>query len=163
TIPAGTNTIAFTSAPPGGFTAFPYRPASLDTTLAKAETHSAESETAVTGTVTPIAPTDWAFADCRTVAFPGHTDPSRICLKNGFDPTLLYQFTFTAKDPLVLGVGLAAMRDVIAFFRFEAADASGTANPVAGLSHVLAEGTSQSGNLLKTYIHLGFNEDEKGR
>jgi hypothetical protein len=30
-IPAGTNTVAFTSVPPGGFTAFPYRPVSLDT------------------------------------------------------------------------------------------------------------------------------------
>ena len=162
-IPAGTNTIAFTSVPPGGFTAFPYRPATLDTAQAHAETHSAESETAVTGTVTPIASGDWAFADCRTVAFPGTPDPSRICLRNGFDPALLYQFTFTAKDPLVLGVGLAAWRDVIAFFRYESADAAGTANPAAGLAHVLVEGTSQSGNLLKTAIHLGFNEDEKGR
>ena len=163
-IPAGTNTISFTSVPPGGFTAFPYRPASLDTTLATAETHSAESETAVTGTVTPIASGDWAFADCRTVAFPGTPDPSSICLKNGFDPNLLYQFTFTAKDPPVLGVGLAAMRDVISFFRFESADSAGTANPVAnGLAHVFVEGTSQSGNLLKTFIHLGFNEDEQGR
>jgi hypothetical protein len=163
-IPAGTNTISFTSVPPGGFTAFPYRPASLDTTRAKAETHSEESETAVTGTVTPIASSDWAFADCRTVPFPGTPDPSRICIKNGFDPTLLYQFAFTAKDPLVLGVGLAAMRDVISFFRFETADASGNPNPLAGgLAHVFAEGTSQSGNLLKTFLHLGFNEDEAGR
>ena len=163
-IPAGTNTIAFTAVPPGGFSAFPYRPATLDTTQARAETHSAESETAVTGTVTPIASGDWAFADCRTVPFPGTPDPSRICLRSGFDPSLLYQFTFTAKDPLVLGVGLAAMRDVMSFFRFAAADAAGTANPVAGgLAHVLAEGTSQSGNLLKTFIHLGFNEDEQGR
>ena len=163
-IPAGTNTISLASVPPGGFTAFPYRPASLDTTLAKVETHSAESETAVTGTVTPIASGDWAFADCRTVPFPGTPDPSRICLKNGFDPTLLYQFAFTAKDPLVLGVGLAAMRDVISFFRFETADASGTPNPLAGgLARVFAEGTSQSGNLLKTFLHLGFNEDEAGR
>jgi hypothetical protein len=162
-IPAGTNTISFTSVPPGGFTAFPYRPAFLNTTLAHAETHSAESETAVTGTVTPIASSDWAFADCRTVPFPGTPDPSRICLKAGFDPSLLYQFTFTAKDPLVLGVGLAAYRDVISFFRYEAADALGNPNPVFGLAHVLVEGTSQSGNLLKTSIHLGFNEDEQGR
>lgn len=163
-IPAGTNTISLASVPPGGFTAFPYRPATTDTTQAALETHSAESETAVTGAVVKISSSDWAFADCRTVPFPGTPDNSRICLKNGFDPALLYQFTFTAKDPLVLGVGLAAVRDVISFFRFEAGDSAGTANPLAGgLAHVLAEGTSQSGNLLKTFIHLGFNEDEKGR
>ena len=46
----------------------------------------------------------------------------------------------------------------------EAADAFGTANPLAGgTSHVLAEGTSQAGNELKTFVHLGFNEDESGR
>jgi Alpha/beta hydrolase domain len=162
-IPAGTTTISFASVPPGGFTAFPYRPVTLDTTQATAETHSAESETAVTGTINKIPSSDWAFADCRTVPFPGTPDPSRICLRNGFDPTLLYQFTFTAKDPLVLGVGLAAYRDVISFFRYEAADSLGNPNPVAGLAHVLVEGTSQSGNLLKTAIHLGFNEDEQGR
>ena len=87
-----------------------------------------------------------------------------MCLKNGVDSTLLYQLIYTAKDPLVLGVGLAAERDVISFFRYELADASGTGNPLAGgTSHVLAEGTSQAGNELKTFVHLGFNEDEAGR
>jgi len=162
-IAAGTNTISLLAVPPGGFTAFPYPPATLDNSQASLETHSAESETAVTGTVSKIANSDWAFADCRTVPFPGTPDATRICLKNGFDPALLYQFTFTAKDPLVLTVGLAAMRDLVSFFRFEAADTAGNANPVAGLAHVLGQGTSQSGNTLKAFVHFGFNEDEKGR
>ena len=54
-----------------------------------------------------------------------------MCLRNGTDPALLYQLVYTGKDPLVLGVGLAAQRDVISFFRYEAADAFGTANPLA--------------------------------
>src|SRR6266436_4394881 len=116
-------------------------PASLDTTKATLISIARETNTGVRTGVVSIASSDWAFADCRTVAFPGTPDDSRICLKNGFDPSLLYQFTFTAKDPLVLGVGLAAMRDLISFLRFEAADASGTANPIAGgLAHVLVEG-----------------------
>ena len=98
------------------------------------------------------------------MAFPGTPDPTRICLKNGIDPALLYELVYTAKDPLVLGAGLAAMRDVISFFRNETSDGAGTANPVSGqLSHVLAEGTSQAGNALKTFVHLGFNEDESRR
>ncbi|TMH27321.1 MAG: hypothetical protein E6H66_23640 [Betaproteobacteria bacterium] len=163
-VPAGTNTIALTSVPPGGFTANFYQPATLDTTQARLESHSAESATGVTGVVTPISSNDWAWADCRTTPFPGTPDPTRLCLRNGIDPTLLYQLVYTAKDPLVLGAGLAAMRDVISFFRYEGADAAGTANPLAGtLSHVLGEGTSQAGNLFKTFVHLGFNEDESGR
>ena len=162
--PAGTTTVALTTIPPGAFTNNVYQPLSLDTTKAQLETHSAESPNGVTGTITPIASTDWAWADCRTVPFPGTPDPTRVCLKNGIDSTLLYQLVYTGKDPLVLGVGLAAQRDVISFFRYEAADSLGTPNPVAGgMSYVLAEGTSQAGNELKTFIHLGFNQDEANR
>jgi Alpha/beta hydrolase domain len=162
--PAGTTTVTLTTIPPGAFTNNVYQPLSLDTTQAHLETHSAESPNGVTGIVTAIASTDWAWADCRTVPFPGTPDPTRVCLKNGVDPTLLYQLVYTGKDPLVLGVGLAAERDVMSFFRYESADASGTANPVAGaMSYVIAEGTSQAGNALKTFVHLGFNQDESNR
>ena len=162
--PAGTTTVALTSIPPGAFTNNVYQPATLDTAQARLETHSAEGPNGVTGAINVMASTDWAWADCRTVPFPGIPDPTHVCLKNGVDPTLLYQLVYTAKDPLVLGVGLAAQRDVISFFRYESADASGTPNPLAGgTSHVLAEGTSQAGNELKTFVHLGFNEDEAGR
>jgi hypothetical protein len=36
----------------------------------------------------------------------------------------------------------------------------GVANPVAGeVKHVVAIGDSHSGNLIKTFVHLGFNQD----
>jgi hypothetical protein len=38
---------------------------------------------------------------------------------------------FTAKDPLVLGVGYSATRDVISFLHHALADDNGTANPIA--------------------------------
>ena len=44
----------------------------------------------------------------------------------------IYEFSYTAKDPTVNGVGIAAVRDFIAFLRFAAADDSGNANPMAG-------------------------------
>lgn len=139
-------------------------PASLDTT--KAKLISATSETAAgvkSGTVT-IPPSEWAFADCRTVPFPGTPDPSRICLQSGFNPALLYELVYTAKDPLVLGVGMAAIRDVISFFRSSAKDDAGTANPLSGtVSHSICMGNSQSGRLEKTFLNLGFNEDENGK
>ena len=44
------------------------------------------------------------------------------------------------------------------------ADAHGTPNPVAGaIRHVVAIGDSQSGNFIRSFIHLGFNEGADGR
>ena len=127
---------------------------------------SATGETATgakKGAVT-IPSTDWAFADCSTTPFPGKPDPGRICVKNGFDPALLYELQYTVKDPLVLGIGLAATRDLGAFFRYETADAAGTPNPVAGrITHAISEGSSQSGTFLRLSLLLGFNQDERGR
>lgn len=139
-------------------------PASLDTSAARLISATSETPTGVKGGVVTMAASDWAFADCRTVPFPGTPDPTRICLKGGFDPALLYELTYTAKDPYVLGVGMAATRDVVSFFRYDARDAAGTPNPVAGaVPHVVAMGNSQSGRFGKAFINLGFNEDERGR
>ena len=142
----------------------PYPPADLDERDARLISKASESATGVATGVRTIPRAAWAFADCRTKPFPGTPDPTRLCLKDGFDPARLYELTYTAKDPLVLGIGLAATRDIVSFFRHATADAEGTPNPVAGaVSHVVAIGDSQSGNLIKTFIHLGFNEDLEGR
>lgn len=142
----------------------PYPPASLDT--AKASLISATGETptgAKKGAVT-IPGTEWAFAECSTTPYPGTPDPTRICVKNGFNPALLYALQYTVKDPLVLGIGLAATRDLGSFFRYEKQDASGTPNPVAGsITHAISEGSSQSGTYLRLSLLLGFNQDERGR
>jgi hypothetical protein len=160
-LPGGTNTASIRVGSLGtGF----YPPASLDTSRATLTFHTSETTAGKIGGEGKVAPGDWAFADCRTTTFPGTPDPSRICLKHGFDPSRLYDLVYTAKDPLVLGIGFAATRDLVDFFRHTAADAAGTANPVAGrVTHSVALGTSQSGNFLKTFVHLGFNEDAAGR
>jgi hypothetical protein len=114
--------------------------------------------------IVPIATADWAFADCSQTPFPGKPDAEKLCLKGGFDPAALYELTYTAKDPLVLGVGLAATRDIVSFFRHADKDDAGTANPLTGrILYSVAQGTSQSGNFVKTMIHLGFNQDEQKR
>ena len=142
----------------------PYPPATFDTS--KATLVSAASESAEGGKsgVVEIAGADWAFASCETAPFPGTPDPTRICLKNGFDPSRLYELRYTVKDPLVLGIGFAATRDLNAFFRYEKADQAGTPNPVAGMVRsAISEGSSQSGAFLRAFIRLGFNQDENGR
>ena len=57
-----------------------------------------------------------------------------------------------------MGLGLAAVRDAVSFFRHGTADAAGTPNPVLGhIHHAIGQGTSQSGNAMKTFLHLGLN------
>jgi hypothetical protein len=76
----------------------------------------------------------------------------------------LYQVVYAAKDPLVLGIGLAATRDIVSFLRYSERGDDGAPNPVAGLvRRAIGFGTSQSGNFIKTFIHLGFNQDESKR
>ena len=142
----------------------PYPPASLDTATATLISATGETATGAKRGIVKIPGTDWAFADCSRTPFPGIPDHGRICVKNGFDPALLYELQYTAKDPLVLGIGLAATRDLGAFFRYEKTDGAGTPNPLAGLvTHAISEGSSQSGTYLRLSLLLGFNEDERGR
>jgi len=142
----------------------PYPPVTIDTSKASLVSAVSESATGVKSGTVVIPAGDWAFADCATTAFPGKPDATRICVKNGFNPALLYELQYTARDPLVLGMGAAATRDINSFFRYEKQDDAGTANPVAGrIRWGISEGSSQSGTFLRLFIQLGFNQDEQGR
>jgi len=142
----------------------PYPAATLDTTKAALVSAVSESVTGVKSGLVKIAASDWAFATCEKTPFPGTPDPAHICLKNGFNPALLYELQYTVKDPLVLGIGFAATRDLNSFFRYENKDEAGTPNPVAAaVRSAISEGSSQSGTFLRAFIRLGFNQDENGR
>ena len=142
----------------------PYKPVSLDPAKSKLTSRGGETMRGEVIDEQPIAASDWAWARCdANNPFPGTPDPTQICLKNGFDKSRLYQVVFTAADPYVLGVGFAAWRDVGAFFKRAAADDAGTRNPIAGkVTHSITRGVSQSGNYLRAWLHLGFNQDEAG-
>jgi hypothetical protein len=141
-----------------------YDAASLDTSKARLIAKTSETRAGEIGPIKEIPASDWAYADCTKTPFPGTPNPQMLCLKDGFDPKLLYEMTYEVKDPKVLGVGLAAMRDVASFFRYEEKDSQGNANPVAGwIQKAVTQGISQSGNALKTFLLLGFNQDEAGR
>jgi len=156
-MPAGTTTMPLRAG-----TGYPY--AASDQSAAVLTLSSAESSAGVKSGTTVVPRSDWALADCRTVPFPGTPDPSRLCVRGGFDSARLYELVYTARDPLVLGIGLAATRDLVSFLRHEVRDSSGAPNPVVGLiRHAVSIGNSQSGNFIRTFIHLGFNEDLAGR
>ncbi len=107
----------------------------------------------------------WRFADCDGAApVPSET---RLCLDGGFQPGVMYELIYRAKDPTVLGLGYAAMRDLPAFLRHSRADDTGTPNPAAradgAVQTTVIHGTSQSGRNMRLFLHLGFNRDEAGR
>jgi hypothetical protein len=142
----------------------PYRPSDLAQTGATLTWHTRENYAGQQDAKRTVPRAAWAFADCESTPWPGKLDPSRICVKDGFRAGRFYELVYTAKDPLVLGVGLAATRDIVSFFRHGRADASGTPNPVAGaVDHTISLGDSQSGNFIRTFIHLGFNQDTQNR
>jgi hypothetical protein len=144
----------------------PYMPASLDTAQATLVSRDHETmEGVVTGEAT-IPGTEWKFCGGGTFASPLPLTalPVQICLNGGFNLAKLYQVVYTARDPYVLGVGFAAWRDVGSFFKYSLADDFGTPNPVAGrVTSSIARGVSQSGNFLRGWLHLGFNQDEARR
>ncbi len=142
----------------------PYKPVSLDTRQARLVSRGGESQSGVVSDEREMAASDWAWARCdERNPFPGIPDPTQICLKQGFDPNRLYQVVFTAADPYVLGIGFAAWRDVGHFFKTARQDDAGTPNPIAALvTHSIARGVSQSGNFLRGWLHLGFNQAEQG-
>ncbi len=147
----------------------PYKPVSQDTSKSKLISRGGESTRGDVLDEQVIAPADWSWAKCdANNPFPGTPDATQICLKDGFDPKRLYQVVFTSANPYVLGIGFAAWRDVGWFFKNATADDGGTLNPIAktavgkGVTYSIARGVSQSGNFLRGWLHLGFNQAENG-
>lgn len=91
-------------------------------------------------------------------------DPGYLYIKEGFTPGWLYDLVYTAKDPKITGLGLAAIRDVVSFFKYDEADERGIINPMAGnVRRAYAWGHSQSGRLLNHFVYQDFNGDEERR
>lgn len=153
----------------GGAGRLVYSPASLDTRKATLTGGAAEDlGGGSTGSRYAIASKDWMWWNCATdTAAQTETKPGDLCVKRlagVFNPEESYTLVFQARDPIVLGLGLAATRDAVSFFRYEPADAAGSTNPLAGrIQHVIGQGQSQVGNFIKLFIALGFNADERGR
>jgi len=144
----------------------PYMPATLDSAQATLVSRDGETMDGVAIGEKHIESPDWKFCGGGTFADPQPLTslPVQICLRTGFDPAKLYQVVYTAKDPYVLGAGFAAWRDVGSFFKYQTQDDKGNPNPIAGaVKWSIARGVSQSGNFLRGWLNLGFNQDENGR
>ena len=95
-------------------------------------------------------------------------DPAHVFHVAGFEPGRIYEVVYTAQDPVVVGLGLAAIRDAISFFRFETVDWTGAANPLAESGSpdpeiALIFGISQSGRVIQHMLWQALHVDEARR
>lgn len=97
----------------------------------------------------------WRFSDVDTSVTP--PQPTRITADAPFVPGRIYEAVYEARDPRVVGLGLAAIRDAISFFRFDDEETAPT------LDHTIAFGISQSGRVINHMLWQGFHRDEAGR
>jgi hypothetical protein len=88
---------------------------------------------------------------------------THIHIPGGFAPGWIYEFVYTGRDPLVLGLGHVAVRDFVSFLRYGESGAAGNANPLRGTDRAYGWGRSQTGRCLRDFVHLGFNADAAGR
>jgi hypothetical protein len=91
---------------------------------------------------TTIARDQWHFS----------ADGTHVEYAAGFDPGRIYDVVYTGKDPAVVGLGPAAVRDYISYIKQN-----------GEVKRAIAFGTSQSGRFLRNYVYDGFNADEQGR
>jgi hypothetical protein len=96
----------------------------------------------------------WRFAreeQGRVVA-----DARSVYMASGFEAGKIYEVVYRAKDPVVVGTGLAAVRDVISWLKYDSTS-------LAPTRWGIAYGVSQTGRFLRHFLYEGFNTDERGR
>jgi len=101
-----------------------------------------------------IPRSEWQFAhtvDGKLVASDRH-----IHLKDGFQPGKVYEYVYVVQDPVVAGLGFAAIRDFASYAKHDS-------DAVAPAQRVYGEGISQNGRFLRDMLYQGFNADEEGR
>lgn len=90
-----------------------------------------------------------------------YLDPWRIEVTKpgGTSAGAFFELVYRAKDPVVYGLALASMRDLVSHLRYSEAEG----NPLrTRIKRVIGFGASQTGRALKELV-VEFNEDEAGR
>jgi hypothetical protein len=112
-------------------------PASKDDVLTRRFTREGKREV--------VPRSQWRFSDDRT----------HVLTNEPLAPAV-YELVYAAKGPPLVGLGLAAFRDIAAY----AERGAGAAFPV---TRSVAIGSSQSGRFLRHFLCEGFNRDESGQ
>jgi len=96
-----------------------------------------------------------------------YTDANGTAIKlasGNFVNNDIYEFSYTAKNPTVNGLGFAAVRDWNSWLRSARMDDFGNKNPLArDIERIYTEVVSQPGRFLNDFTHLGFNQAEDNK
>lgn len=96
----------------------------------------------------------WRFArETEQGVVDSRTD---IYMESGFEAGKIYELVYVARDPRVVGLGPAVIRDVISYAKYD----DDCPFPVES---GIAFGVSQTGRFLRLFLYQGFNTDERGR
>ena len=88
---------------------------------------------------------------------------THIVMPAGLEPGKIYELVYTSKDPPLVGLGPAAVRDLISFFKYGIESDTVLGDHHDFIKRAYGFGISQSGRFLRTFLYYGFNQDEKGR
>ncbi|MGD0107133.1 MAG: alpha/beta hydrolase domain-containing protein [Rhodopila sp.] len=106
--------------------------------------------------VIPVDSWDYANAAGTAIRLAGDQTP--------FQQGLLYEFVCQAKNPVVSGLGFAAIRDLASFARTALQDDDGNSNPLNNeATAVYTACASQPCRTAHDFLLLGFNEDQTGK
>ena len=141
-----------------------YPAATLDTDKAKLTVRARQTDPRVT-------PNDlkFEFFSAKRAGIKPYTNEQIVIHRPAsFDANAIYEFTYEARDPIVMGLAFASVRDLISFLRNDSEDAAGNTNPLLldgkpAIQSTYGMGISQSGRFVRDFLYQGFNEDEKGR
>jgi hypothetical protein len=88
---------------------------------------------------------------------------AEVEMPDGFQPGRLYEFVYEGASPVVTGLGLAAVRDIVSYLKHGGGDDVALLNDQSRyLKRSIGFGISQSGRFLRTFLYEGFNADEQG-
>ncbi len=82
-------------------------------------------------------------------------DQHFIHLSGGFTPGKVYEVVYSSRDPVVVGLGMAAVRDFLSYLKYDP-------QALAPVKRAYAVGISQSGRFLRHFLYQDFNADEQG-
>ena len=87
-----------------------------------------------------------------------------LSIDGGFKPGYIYELIYQARNPVLAGAGMSAIRDLVSLIRY-GGENSDQLNQLdlPEIEHTVAYGFSQSGRLLRQYMYDGFNADLEDR
>ena len=104
---------------------------------------------------TLIPRNEWQFARRSSLGLIT-ADPRSVYVASGFKPGKIYEVVYRAKDPVVVGAGLAAVRDMMSYLKYDP-------SAITHVKYGMGYGVSQTGRFIRHFLYQGFNADERGR